>query len=214
MKRLGIPYPKTVIFNHPAALSAHGRALTFPALLKPNQGGSGARMHVVESIDEVRALLDADPSLWLPDNVLLLQEYLPHDTEADGVIRMEYLGEELLYAMRVRSKGGFNLCPSETCNPVDGEGVCEIPTDDAPSFEPFPDVPAAAVEMGRRIMSEGGLDVGGIEYLETPDGRRVFYDINANSNLRRPIGEALGFDPFERVADFLERELAYLKELG
>ncbi len=48
------------------------------------------------------------------------------------------------------------------------------------------------------------MDIAGIEYLETPDGRRVFYDINANSNLRRPIGEAFGFDPFERVADFLE----------
>jgi len=52
------------------------------------------------------------------------------------------------------------------------------------------------------------MDVAGIEFLETPDGRRVFYDINANSNLRRPIGMAFGFDPFERVADFLERRLA------
>ncbi len=43
-----------------------------------------------------------------------------------------------------------------------------------------------------------------VEYLETDDGRRVFYDVNANSNLRRPIGEAFGFDPFERVIDFLE----------
>ena len=51
------------------------------------------------------------------------------------------------------------------------------------------------------------MDVAGIEYLETPNGRRVFYDINANSNLRGPIGEAFGFDPFERVADYLEQEL-------
>jgi hypothetical protein len=44
--------------------------------------------------------------------------------------------------------------------------------------------------------------------METLDGRRLFYDINANSNLRRPIGEAFGFDPFERVVDFLVREIA------
>jgi hypothetical protein len=31
----------------------------------------------------------------------------------------------------------------------------------------------------------------------------VFYDINANSNLRAPIAQAFGFDPFERVVDFL-----------
>jgi hypothetical protein len=51
------------------------------------------------------------------------------------------------------------------------------------------------------------LDVGGIEYLETVDGRRVFYDINANSNLRPSVAAAFGFDPFERVVDFLQAQL-------
>ena len=51
------------------------------------------------------------------------------------------------------------------------------------------------------------LDVGGIEYLETTDGRRVFYDINANSNLRPSVAAAFGFDPFERVVDFLVQTL-------
>ena len=57
------------------------------------------------------------------------------------------------------------------------------------------------------VFKAAKMDVAGIEFLETPDGRRVFYDINANSNLRRPIGEAFGFDPFERVADFLGLKL-------
>ena len=52
------------------------------------------------------------------------------------------------------------------------------------------------------------LDVGGIEYLETADGRRVFYDINANSNLRPSVAAAFGFDPFERVVDFLQVQIA------
>ena len=40
----------------------------------------------------------------------------------------------------------------------------------------------------------------------------VFYDINANSNLRRPVGLAMGFDPFERVAQWLKGQLAALAE--
>jgi hypothetical protein len=75
-------------------------------------------------------------------------------------------------------------------------------------FFPYPGVPADAVASGQRIVAAGGLDVGGIEYLEARDGRLVFYDVNANSNLRRPIGEAFGFDPFERVVDYLERMIA------
>ena len=160
---------------------------------------------------EVQTLLDRQPDLWFPDNLLLLQEYLPHDAPGRGIVRLEFLGGELLYAMRVRSDGAFNLCPSEVCHPGDGEdGACEIPAEKPKmpvTFEPYPEVPAEAVATAKRIFDAGGLDVGGIEYLETPDGRRVFYDVNANSNLRRPVAQHFGFDPFERVVDFLVRHI-------
>ena len=124
---------------------------------------------------------------------------------------MEFLGGELLYAMRVISHGAFNLCPSEVCNPEDGGSQCEVP-EAKPArpveFHPFHDVPADAVEAGKTLMDAGGLDVGGIEYLEARDGRLIFYDINANSNLRAPIARAFGFDPFERVVDFLVAQMA------
>ena len=34
----------------------------------------------------------------------------------------------------------------------------------------------------------------------------MVYDINANSNLRPSVAQAFGFDPFERVVDFLIKE--------
>lgn len=209
MKQLGIEHPRMLAFNDvEAALSEWD---LWPALLKPEQGGSGARMFLLNAPDELTRLLRDRPDLWLPDNLLALQEYFPTDP-ARGIVRMEFLGGELLYAMRVISHGAFNLCPSEACNPESGEaGHCEIPAVKpvAPvEFYPYPEVPAAAVEAGKRIMSAGGLDVGGIEYLEAADGRLIFYDVNANSNLRAPIGRAFGFDPFERVADYLATQLA------
>ena len=214
MRELGIDHPRTWAFNDVDALRDRRSELSFPALIKPNQGGSGARMIQVDSFEELAATLEANPDLWHPDHLLLLQEYLPHDTENEGIVRLEYLGGELLYAMRVVSKGNFNLCPSEVCNPASlddsgGDGqpaeAAEETVDAGPDFYPYPDVPEAAVATGARIMQEGAFDLGSVEYLETDDGRRVFYDVNANSNLRPPIGEAFGFDPFERVVDFLER---------
>jgi hypothetical protein len=56
-------------------------------------------------------------------------------------------------------------------------------------------------------MEAGGLDLGGIEYLEDGDGAPVFYDINANSNLRVPVARAFGFEPFERLVDYLVRQI-------
>jgi len=208
MLQLGIDHPRTVAFNDPEA--ALEQWSTWPALLKPEQGGSGARMYLLNSSEEFLRLLRDRPELWLPDNLLLLQEYFPTDPPA-GIVRMEFVGGELLYAMRVVSHGAFNLCPSEACNPEGGgAGHCEVPAA-APvkpvEFYPFPEVPADAVAAGRRLVHAGGLDVGGIEYLES-DGRRIFYDVNANSNLRKPIGEAFGFDPFDRVATWLEAEVA------
>lgn len=220
MRELGIDHPRTWAFNDVATLRERRSELTFPALIKPNQGGSGARMIQVDTFEELEVTLDANPSLWQPDHLLLLQEYLPHDTENEGIVRLEYLGGELLYAMRVVSKGNFNLCPSEVCNPAslngdsaDGSdvGPSAAEPNAAPDFHPYPDVPEEAVATGARIMQHGGFDLGSVEYLETDGGRRVFYDVNANSNLRRPIGEAFGFDPFERVVDFLERRRRALR---
>jgi hypothetical protein len=167
---------------------------------------------LVESLAHLESLLTQHPEHWLPDNLLLLQEYFPTDP-ARGIVRMEFLGGELLYAMRVISHGRFNLCPAPVCNPEDGAaGVCEIPAEQVAAppaeFYPYPEVPAEAVAQGKRIAAAARLDAGGIEYLETNDGRRMFYDINANSNLRPSIAESFGFDPFARVADFLVREIS------
>jgi hypothetical protein len=211
LRSLGVPAPRVWTFNDLDAIRARAHELRFPVLLKPEQGGSGARIMFVESFAHLESLLTQRPEYWLPDNLLLLQEYIPTDP-AKGIVRMDFLGGELLYAMRVISHGRFNLCPAPVCNPEDGAaGVCEVPAEQSAAppveFYPYPEVPSQAVALGKRIIAAGKLDVGGVEYLETEDGRLMFYDINANSNLRPSIGQAFGFDPFERVVDFLVREM-------
>jgi glutathione synthase/RimK-type ligase-like ATP-grasp enzyme len=209
MRQLGIPHPRSLTFNDvEAAISQWSGG--WPALLKPEQGGSGARMYLLNSTDELIRLLRDRPEIWLPDNLLLLQEFFNVDA-ARGIVRMEFLNGELLYAMRVISHGAFNLCPSEACNPEGGSVQCDAGEDKpaAPvEFHPYKEVPREAVDAGLRLMDAGDLTVGGIEYLEASDGGLIFYDINANSNLRAPIAHAFGFDPFERVVDFLQTEIA------
>ena len=127
------------------------------------------------------------------------------------------MGGQLLYAMHVISNGNFNLCPSDYCNPeeIKKGAPTKISFDLSSStskksslkFIPFPNVPNEAVELGKKIMVAGGLDIGAVEYIELSDGKRVFYDINANSNLRLSVGKEFGFNPFEKVADWLESEI-------
>src|SRR5580658_8609252 len=55
MRRLGIEHPRTLAFNDVDAALGHWNDLggsQWPALLKPEQGGSGARMYLLNSPDE------------------------------------------------------------------------------------------------------------------------------------------------------------------
>src|ERR671919_1121243 len=144
LRSLDVPAPRTWTFNDLDALRRRAGELSFPVLLKPEQGGSGARIMLVESFAHLEALLAQRPEHWLPDNLLLLQEHFPSDP-AKGIVRMEFLGGELLYAMRVVSHGAFNLCPSEVCNPeAGGDSHCAVPQARGPAkpveFFPYPDV--------------------------------------------------------------------------
>ncbi len=216
LRELDIDHPESVVFNDVEAAIRVNHS--WPRLIKPDLGGSGARIQVVEDAASLRLAFE-DEAIWAPDNLFLLQEYVNHDLE-QGIVRLEILNGELLYPMRVVTHGRFNLCPSPVCNPTEGGGMCEIATvsPDTPQsivespqrpaeFLPYPEVPARAVEMAKRILFASNIDVGGVEYLEAPDGRLVFYDVNANSNLRPSIAEYFGIRPFERVVDFLESRI-------
>jgi hypothetical protein len=57
------------------------------------------------------------------------------------------------------------------------------------------------------------IDVGGIEYLiDDRTGDVLFYDINALSNFVADAVNVVGFDPFERLVDYLEERSGALRE--
>ncbi len=63
-------------------------------------------------------------------------------------------------------------------------------------------------------MEAAGIELGGVEYMvDDRDGRRVYYDINALSNFVADGQRVVGFDPFVRLADWLEREAAEVNRL-
>jgi glutathione synthase/RimK-type ligase-like ATP-grasp enzyme len=63
---------------------------------------------------------------------------------------------------------------------------------------------AHLVEAAERIAQAAGLDVGGVEVLiDDRDGTPRFYDINALSNFVANPLDVLGWDPHERLVDFI-----------
>ena len=205
MESLGVPTPKTIVFNNREQVLERAQELQFPAIIKPDTGGSGALIRKVESLEELERMLAGEEDLFGPEHLLLLQEFV---TSVDGsVIRTEFVDGELIFAMRVSPVNTFNLCPADGCkrSPADADtndGRAEV------RFELYRDIPDEAVAQAREIVREARLDVGGVEYIETADGRRIFYDINATSVYREDICRAAEVDAFGKLCGFLARELA------
>jgi hypothetical protein len=66
--------------------------------------------------------------------------------------------------------------------------------------------PAGIIDTVEEIVRAGDIDIGGVEYLiDERDGRLLFYDINALSNFVADATRIVGFDPHQRLVDYLER---------
>jgi len=212
LERLGLPYPKARVIHHPSQAADAADGLRFPVVVKPNIGGSGAGIKRFDTIDGLRrAARDETIDLGL-DHTALVQEFIPQ--EESRIVRVEVLDSRYLYAIRIYTPGdSFNLCPADVCQSVDGAELarpaCAV---DAPknkmrveAYTP-PDEIIQAVE---RIMVTSGIELGGVEYMiDQRDGQLYFYDINQLSNFVAEPVRVLGFDPFARLADWLEAELA------
>jgi hypothetical protein len=68
------------------------------------------------------------------------------------------------------------------------------------------DPPGWVVDTVLRIFQAGGLDIGGVQYLESErDGQLYLYDVNAFSNFVTDAPRLVGFDPFVRFVNYLEQ---------
>ena len=214
LQGLGLAYPQARVIGDPAAAPAASEGLRFPVVVKANIGGSGAGVVRYDSVDELaQAAREGTMDLGI-DGTALVQEFVP---ARDGrITRVETLGGKYLYAIHVYTPGdSFNLCPADICQTTDGVELARgAASADAPKngmrvegYTPPPEV----ITNVERIMQASGIDVGGIEYMiDDRDGSLVYYDINALSNFVADAPRVVGFDPFARLADYLEKTNSHL----
>jgi glutathione synthase/RimK-type ligase-like ATP-grasp enzyme len=211
LEELGVDYPRARVINSPSIAVQAAVGLRFPIVVKANVGGSGAG---ITRFDTEGALADAvaEGSLNLGiDGTALVQELAP--LRGGHIVRVEVLGGTFLYAIRVfPAPGSFDLCPADACQTHDGRelirSACAV---DAPKnglrVEGYTPTSSVVSDI-ERIAQHVGLDVGGIEYLvDARDGRVCVYDINALSNFVADARNVIGFDPFERLVDYLTTRL-------
>jgi len=193
ISRLGYAIPETRIVHRKEDLLAAARTMRWPLMVKANIGGSGAGITRYGSEEELAASIHDGTVPDSVDSVLLVQDYVP---PRGGIItRVETLGGKFLYAIEVESGGdSFDLCPADACAVTRGPIRMAAVTP-----------PAELIEAAEKIAQATGLAVGGVEYLvDDRDGTPRFYDINALSNFVAKPLDVLGWDPHDRLVDYLK----------
>ncbi|WP_157176854.1 ATP-grasp domain-containing protein [Sphingomonas prati] len=191
--RLGLAIPATRVVHRAADLVAAAAMLRFPVVVKANIGGSGAGIVRYDSADELAAAVADGTAPNSIDRVLMVQEYVP--VRGGAITRIETLGGKYLYAIDVDGGGGFDLCPADVCLTAPGKAAVSVV-----QAHPAPELIAAA----ERIAAAAGMDVGGVEVMiDDRDGTPRFYDVNALSNFVADPVAVIGFDPHDRLIDWL-----------
>jgi glutathione synthase/RimK-type ligase-like ATP-grasp enzyme len=204
---LGLAYPRTGVANSGATAVEAAQGLRYPILVKANIGGSGAG---ITRFDDEAGLITAAEQGSLDfgvDGVALVQELAPL---RDGhITRLETLGGEFLYAINVYpADDSYNLCPADVCQTTDGKALtrsaCALDAPKNGMRVEKANPPAEIIRAVERIAKHVDLDVGGIEVLvDDRDGEYYFYDVNALSNFVADARNVVGFDPHERLVDYL-----------
>ncbi|HLZ08207.1 MAG TPA: hypothetical protein VKT80_06460 [Chloroflexota bacterium] len=204
---LGLPYPRTGIANSGATAVEAAEGLRYPILVKANVGGSGAG---ITRFDSEAGLITAAEQGSLDfgvDGVALVQELAP--LRNGNITRLETLGGNFLYAINVfPADDSYNLCPADVCQTTDGKALtrsaCALDAPKNGMRVEKADPPAEIIRAVESIARHVDLDVGGIEVLvDDRDGEYYFYDVNALSNFVADARNVVGFDPHEKLVDYL-----------
>jgi len=209
---LRLPFPRSRVIHDPSQAREAAEGLRFPIVVKPNIGGSGAGVAKFDSSESLRVAVErGDVKLGI-DSTALVQEFIP--ARGAHIVRVEVLGGKFLYAIKVFLTGDtFDLCPADICKNTDGVELNRLACPaDAPKsglrvegYTP----PKHIIKSVERIARAARIEVGGIECVtDDRDGQLYYYDINALSNFVADGEQVVGFDPFDRLVEYLVREAA------
>ena len=209
MSQIGIESPATRVAIGRTAILEAAMELGTPLILKPNRGGKGLGVQLFNDLVTLQTYLESELFDAGRDGTVLLQQYVkPADS---SIIRNEFVGGKFLYAVRVDTSQGFELCPSEACRIENACGPVGESAVKRPMFKILDGYTHDNHAKYERFLATNEINVAGIEMIIDEDGKVWTYDVNANTNYNPEAEAASGRTGTARsgpgaIADFLDRE--------
>ena len=215
LKLAGVNVPETIVCSTYAdILAAYDKFNGQPVITKHNRAGKGLGVQLFKERGALEDYLSDgsfDPSV---DGLTLIQRYI--EAPKPFITRLEFIGQRYLYAVRVDTSEGFELCPADVCA-LDEAAFC--PADSNSSAEASAkfqiDVDFEASPLGQHllpkcisVMKSQHLDVAAFEFITDGQGTPYIYDINTNTNYNSDAEAVAGISAMDRLADYLISENA------
>lgn len=197
----------------PRTVAAVGRgeiveaARTFagrPFITKHNRGGKGLGVRLFRNLDALADYVAGDEFDAPLDGITLVQEYI--ESPDASITRCEFVGGEFLYAVRVDTSQGFELCPADECQPADL--FCPATDAPRPRFEIRQDFAHPILERFRGFFADNAMKIAAIEIIENANGDVFAYDVNVNTNYNADAEKRAGVSGMGAVASYLGAELS------
>jgi hypothetical protein len=207
----GIRTPHTIAAVGREAIIAAARKMGPSFITKHNRAGKGLGVKLFHSVDALQAHVDSPAFEDSVDGITLIQQYI-HAPEP-FITRVEFIGGKFLYAVRVDTTLGFELCPADVCQVDDAFcPVGETPAATAaPRFQVVRGFSHPIIERYRRFIAENGIGIAGIEFITDETGELYTYDVNTNTNYNSAAEAEAGIYGMREIATYLGRELKKIK---
>jgi hypothetical protein len=209
LARHGIRVPRTIAAVGAKSIVEAARLLTGRFITKHNRAGKGLGVKLFDSVDALARHVQSSAFENSVDGITLIQEYI--EAPEPFITRVEFVGGEFLYAVRVDTSLGFELCPADVCQV--GDAFCPVgdTTPRAPRFRIVPGFDHPVVERYRRFLAANGIGIAGIEFIVDRKGELYTYDVNTNTNYNADAEGEAGIYGMRAIARYLGRELRDLK---
>ncbi|WP_026691662.1 ATP-grasp domain-containing protein [Alteribacter aurantiacus] len=206
LKQFGIKTPDTIAAVGEHHLIQAAKSFPTPFITKHNRAGKGLG---VKRFDDAKSLehhvtSGFDESV---DGITLLQQYV--DSPTKTITRCEFIGGKFLYAVRVDTSDGFELCPAEACEI--GDLACPTTSSPRPKFEIIEDFNSPLIKKYEAFLQANGITFAGIEFIEDKDGTAYTYDVNTNTNYNPQAESKAGIYGMKEIASYLKKELHALQ---
>lgn len=210
LRAAGIDTPRTVAAVGRDSILDAAKEFQAPFITKHNQGGKGLGVRKFESRGELADYV-AGPDFEEPaDGITLIQEFI--NAAEPFITRVEIVGGEFIYAIRAdTARGGFQLCPADACaidpstgKPIMPPGATIAPDEDTQLFSLREDFDHPIIGKYLDFAKRTGLEVCGIEFMETADGRILTYDVNTNTNYNAVVEAAAPRSAPRALAQYLK----------